>query len=236
MARLTCRWMFERRMMHATCGGLAVLAANTAHAEVTFLTQQREIRAATTADANTQTVAATDFAPFVQTLSLSTPFQTPTGPATNDADTDIDCTIDPNAIRAFGGLGAAGGLNVNGNLETGEAAALVFITFSVSTSTPITLICTPRPSTDPRDEFELELSELGGGPTLFFLDETSPAQAVNFSTVLQPGTYSLQFQVELSSSGTGLAQTFDFQALIPSPTATTALAFAGLLAIRRRRA
>jgi hypothetical protein len=228
--------MFRRRMMHVTCGGLAALASNTAHAEVTFLTQQREIRAATSVDANTQVVAAPDFAPFVQSLSLSTPFQTPTGPATNDADTDIDCTIDPNAIRAFGGLGAAGGLNVSGSLETGEAAALVFVTFSLSTPTPITLLCTPRPSTDPRDEFELELSDLGGGPTLFFLDETSPAQSVNFSTVLQPGTYLLRFHVELSSSGNGLAQTFDFQALIPSPAGASVMALAGLIATRRRRA
>jgi hypothetical protein len=53
--------------------------------------------------------------------------------------------------------------------------------------------------------------------------------------VLQPGNYALQFQVELSSSGNGIAQTFDFQALIPSPASASMLAIAGLLAARRRR-
>jgi len=230
MARLSHRWT-----LHAVAAGLVGSMGVAAHAEVSFLTQQREIRAATSADGNTQVVAATDFGQFVQTLNLSTPFQTPSGPATNDADTDIDCTIDPNAIRASGGLGASGGLNVNGSLETGEAGAFIYITFSVSTSTPITLLCTPRPSTDPRDEFELQLSSLSGGDAEFFLDETSPAQFVNFTTMLQPGDYALQFTVELSSSGNGLAQTFDFQALIPSPAGASAFALAGALATRRRR-
>jgi hypothetical protein len=230
MARLSHRWT-----LHAVTAGLVGSMGVAARAEVTFLTQQREIRAATSADANTQVVAATDFSQFAQTLNLSTPFQTPAGPATNDADTDIDCTIDPNAIRASGGLGASGGLNVNGSLETGEAGAFIYITFTVTTPTPITLLCTPRPSTDPRDEFELQLSSLSGGGAEFFLDETSPAQFVDFSTVLQPGNYALQFQVELSSSGNGIAQTFDFQALIPSPASASMLAIAGLLAARRRR-
>jgi hypothetical protein len=140
-------------MSHAIGAGLAACLSLGAMGEVTFLTQQREISAETTVDLNVQTLAATDFGPFVR--SLSVPFQTPQGPDTNDADTDIDCTIDPNAIRANGGLGASGGLNVNGKLETGEAAAFVFVTFSVSVPTQITLLCTPRPSTDPRDEFEL---------------------------------------------------------------------------------
>jgi hypothetical protein len=70
---------------------------------------------------------------------------------------------------------------------------------------------------------------------LFFLDETSPAQSVNFTTTLQPGSYSLQFQIELSSSGDGLAQTFDFQALIPAPSSAAMACLAGAFAMRRRR-
>ncbi|HEX2837989.1 MAG TPA: hypothetical protein VHN77_07675 [Phycisphaerales bacterium] len=213
---------------------IALCAVSAARADIIYLTQERTIEAATTANAALLTQSAPDFAPFVATLTSSTTFQTPTGPATNTGETTIDCQLDPNAIRASGSLTGAGGLNINGLLEAGEAAAFILVTFNITEATPFNLLCTPRPSSDPRDEFEIEITNLTTTTSIFRLTQDDPAQPVNINGVLQPGTYSLQFQVEMTVEALQSTQAFDFQFLVPSPASAALLAAAPLLRRRRR--
>jgi hypothetical protein len=218
------------------CVSFAGLAcAQGAHGTIAYVAQERTITASTTANLSTVTLSAPDFAPFVETVSTSTTFQTPNGPAINTGGTTIDCDVNPNAIRANGSLTGAGGLNVAGDLEAGEACAFIFITFDIGVSTSFTMLATPRPSLDPRDEFEIELSNLTTTEQLFRLDETSPPQSVNLSGVLQPGRYTLQFQVEMTVEGPELVQNFDFRFLVPTPGAAVLLACAPMVMVRRRR-
>jgi hypothetical protein len=214
-----------------------VLASATAcvHADVVYLTQERTIEAATTANAGLVTASAPDFGPFVEAVLSRTTFPTASGPADNTGESTIDCQLDPNAIRAFGSLTGAGGLNVNGQLEAGEAAALILVTFSVASPTPFQILATPRPSDDPRDEWEIELENVQTGLQLFRIDETAPRQSVDVSGVLQPGTYSIQFQVEMTVEAAQVSQTFDFQFLVPAPGGVAALGLGCLAAVRRRR-
>lgn len=227
--------------MHTTTPAAAIALAICAwpcvqaRADVTYLTQQRTIQASTTADGNLLTESAPDFTRFLRSLLASTPFPTSDGgTGTNTGGTTIDCQLDPNAIRATGSLTGAGGLNISGNLETGEAAADILVTFHLAQATPFLMRCTPRPSTNPRDEFQIELSNLGTGATLFRLTQDQPAQSVNLPGVLDAGDYSLQFTVELSSSGPEQTQAFDFQFLVPAPGSAAVLG-AGIALLRRRR-
>lgn len=213
---------------------IALCAASAAHADIMYLTQERRIDAATTANAALLTQSAPDFAPFVATLTSSTTFQSPTGPATNTGETTIDCQLDPNAIRANGSLTGAGGLNISGQLEAGEAAAFILVTFNITEATPFNLLCTPCPSSDPRDEFEIELVNLTTTTDIFALTQDDPAQDVDINGILQPGTYSLKFQVEMTVETLQSTQAFDFRFLVPSPASATLLAAAPLLRRRRR--
>ncbi len=182
-----------------------------AHAQVTLLTQDRVITVSTTADGNVQSLAAANFDPFVQSLLITTTFTAPDGTQVpNTAGTGIDCVVDPNAIRARGTLTGQGGLNIFGQPEEGEADASVFVTFSVATPTPYRLYATPRPSDNPRDEFEIELANMGTHQRLFLLRETAPPQTVDMTGVLAPGTYSIQYQVEYTSAGPQSVRNFNF--------------------------
>jgi hypothetical protein len=203
----------------STSGHTAVLAAlgafavagQVAAAEVTLLSQQRVITVSTTADASQQMLAAANFDPFVETLSHITQFLTQSGgTGVNRADAGIDCQIDPDAIRASGSLGASGGINVTGVPEFGEAHALIEVTFSVAEPTRFSLFASPRPSDDPRDEFEVELENLATGQFIVRHNETQPAQTINAAGVLQPGTYIIHYEVEFSASGPDSVRNFAF--------------------------
>ena len=201
-------------MNHVKNAGTVVallLAANAAAAQVTFVSQQRVIAATTTADENTVTASAVDFSRFVHVVSAATPFPTPDGtPAPNEGETGIDCEIDPNAITARGSLAAAGGISVTGLPVFGEAEALVEVTFTVAQPTPYRVFSTPRPSDNPRDEFEVEL-HTASGVYLLLVDETMPVQTVDRTGVLEPGTYTIHYEVEFTHDGPGEVRPFEFQ-------------------------
>jgi hypothetical protein len=187
------------------------LTAGAVCAQPVFISQQRVIAATTTADENTVTASAPDFSRFLTTVTATTPFPTPTGvPAPNTGETGIDCEIDPNAITARGSLGAAGGLSVTGVPVFGEAEALVEVQFSLADPTPYRIRSTPRPSTNPRDEFEVELHRVGTPGYVFFLDETQPPQSVDVTGVLQPGTYIIHYEVEFTHDEGFEVRNFDF--------------------------
>jgi hypothetical protein len=220
-------------------GGVVALTAASAGAQVSLLTQERTATAFTSFDAVTATQTAPNFAPFIADVGNSVVFTTAAGAqATNAAQTTINCLADPNAITATGSLRAAGGLAVSGGPPApvfGEASALVLVSFDVLTPTPFLLTASPRPSTQPGDEYELELSGDGSIGTLLAIDEDLPPQAVFLEGVLAPGRYTFTFQVELTASADLTEGTFGVALRIPTPSAGLALAMAGLMAARRRR-
>lgn len=213
-------------------GGLPLIAA----ADVILTSQERSITAATTSNGNSQTLTAMDFAPFVQNVAVSNTFTGPTGPVVNTATSRIDCQISPLAVVANGSLGGAGGLQVaTGTNEFGDARASILIGFLVSVPTPFRLIAAPRPDVNPDDDFRLELTNLALPDALFRLDETDPAQAVDFSGVLQPGEYRVRFRAQVRGRGPSVARDYSFNLAVPSPGAAAAIAIPGFWCAARRR-
>lgn len=202
----------------AVAAGLAMGLASAASGSVTLQTQQRSITAATTSNANIQTVNAPGFAPFVESLSVSNVFQGPAGPVNNLAASRIDCQVDPNAIRATGTLRGAGGLSVAlGAVETGDAKAAILVTFLVTTPEPFNLFAAARPNLHPTDEFVLELKNLTTNNRLFSLEQSDPPEAVNLNGVLPPGQYSLKYRIELSVDGDDTSRDFAFNLALGCP-------------------
>ncbi|MFZ4574613.1 MAG: hypothetical protein ACOYN0_09465 [Phycisphaerales bacterium] len=219
--------------------GLLAAVAGGAHADVTFLSQAREITALTSFDGNAVSRQAADFGLFAEVASASVEFPLSGGGAgVNTADSTINCILDPNAIRAFGSLGASGGIGlVGGRPEAvfGEAAATILVSFEVTQNTPFSLIVSPRPSTNPNDEFQVELSALVGGNenAEIRIDERDAPQWINHSGVLTPGTYEILYRVELTGDAASEAGEYTFNFTIPAPGA--GLVFAGLPLLMRRR-
>lgn len=228
--------MLGKRQMCAALTALAVMAP-CALADVSYLTQDRWITATTSFDANTQVRTALDFARFVETLSLSTTFPTDTGTATNAAEAGIDCQLDPNAILVTGSLAGSGGLSIGGNpgVQFGEAMVQVNTSFLVSGTTPFAMLASPRPSSFPGDRYKIKFKNETTNEVLFLLDDSMPAQAVDFRGTLAPGSYTLEFQAELTVDGPEILRDFSFSLTVPAPGAAVMLGVAGLLASRRRR-
>lgn len=215
---------------------LVSLLASAAEGSIALLTQDRSITAITTADAGTQTAAAADFGPFIQVVQLSTTFGTPGGGvAVNSARSEINCVTDPNAIRATGALAGQGGANAGGADELGEAQVNLYVTFSVSVPTPFQLLANPRQSTNPADGFEVELTNLTTDIDLFAISELDAPQSVNFSGVLQPGTYAVRYKNELTVAGAEQIANFNFEFLVPAPGSVGAAGLVAMWAMRRRR-
>jgi hypothetical protein len=218
------------------CGAAVFGLTSLASADVTLLTQQRSITAATTSNGNIQTVSAPDFAPFVQTLTVSDTFTGPTGPVTTSAGSRIDCQINPNSIRAFGSLSGAGGIRAStGTTEIGDAKAAILVTFQVVVPTPFNLVADPRPAVNPNDEFVIELKNLTLNDRIFRLESTDPAQAVDVSGILQPGQYSMSYRVEVTAGGSELIRNYSFNLTVPSPGAAVLPGLAGVCLLGRRR-
>lgn len=218
------------------CVAVPTLLSQSVLGQVVLVSQERSVTAITSLNGDTDTQSATGFGTFIATASSVAGFATPTGSTgVNAAESTINCLVDPNAIRAAGSLNAAGGLAVVGGAPSsvfGEAGAVIFVTFTVLVPTPFELTAMPRPSSNPRDEFQLELS----GPTdVIRLDERDAPQFVNLSGILQPGEYTLQYTVELTGEDAQTAADYGFNLVIPAPQVGAVLAGAGLMAARRRR-
>jgi hypothetical protein len=205
--------------MHTTRGLIVALGAACAvgtptRADVVYLSQERLVEAATSADGNSQVLAATGFDPFVETLRLFTTFPTEGGgTAPNGAEAGIDCQLDPNAIRIVGSLLGSGGLGVVGGspvLQFGEAAADISTDFRVDVATPYTLRASARPSTRPGDRFKIKLKDETRNIVVFLLDDTMPPQEVAISGVLSPGNWSLDYEAELTVDGPEMLRNFYF--------------------------
>ncbi|MEX2218551.1 MAG: hypothetical protein WD749_07280 [Phycisphaerales bacterium] len=220
---------------------LAVGGAGAPHAaaDLIYLSQARAITAETTYNTTIQTLTAPGFGPFVESLNLSVPFPLAGGgTGVNAAATGIDCQLDPNAIRISGSLAGSGGVAIVGGQpvpQAGEAGAEVGTTFRILAPTPISMIGTPRPSTNPGDRFQVKLENLTTQTVLFLLDETMPVQPVSFSGILPPGDYNFEFEAELRVDGPHSLAQYSLIVTVPSPAGGGVLAMAGLLAARRRR-
>lgn len=185
--------------------------ASTAGADITLQAQERSITAATTSDGNVQTATAASFAPFVQTLNLSTTFVGPNGPVTNVAISRIDCQIDPNSIRARGNLTGAGGvLASTGEVETGDSKASVLITFQVNTPIEFNLTAAARPELHPTDSFIVEIKDITRNNRVFKVDSNDPPQMVNTSGTLQPGQYWMKYRIEVTFDDLPASRDFGF--------------------------
>lgn len=214
------------------------LFGECAVAGVTYLTQDRSISAATSADGNSQTISATDFGAFVRSLNLSTTFDTPGGGiGVNAAGAGIDCQLDPDAIVVNGSLFGAGGLSiVNGTptLQSGDAAVNVSVSFQIDVASPFSLFASRRPSDNPGDRFKIKLKDPNGN-FLLFVDQDMPAQDVSLSGVLLPGEYSLEYEAQFSVEGEETLRNLSFNLQIPSVGGMGMMAAAGGLVLRRRR-
>lgn len=228
------RWLFTGLIA-------ATLAGTCASAEVVLLTQARSITASTSFDGNVVSRQASDFSAFVETAAATVQFPSADGGLlTNTADSTINCIVDPNAIRAFGSLGASGGIGlVGGRPEPvfGEAAATIYVEFQVTADTPFSMLVSPRPSTSEGDEFQVELSTLAGGTDgiEFRIDERDAPQWVDRAGILTPGTYAIRYTVELTGDAAREAGEYTFSFAIPAPGVGVAGLGLGLLGLRRRR-
>lgn len=208
------------------------LCANAARAGAVYENQSRSITVFTSFDGASQTASAADFGPFDATISLSTPFPTPDGGVlTNVADAGIDCELDPNRIRLFGSLIAAGGISAlpDGGtaIQFGQAAASAGALFQLTYPTPLRLTSLPRPNVNPEDKFTIKLRKRGGGggggggnTEIVSLDETSAPQALNLQLLLLPGTYDLSFEVEVTVAGDEASSPYGLDLFLPSPDLT----------------
>ena len=199
-------------------------------AQVALLTQQREVKAELSFNNQVVTQAADGFAHFVATAVATTPFPSAQGDTgTNTALASINCLVDPNAISATGSLAAEGGLTITGDGPSpvfGEAAAVVVVSFEVLAPTAYIMTASPRPSIDPNDEFEIELSALDG-PVMFHIDETMPPVSVNEAGLLGAGQYSVQYQVELTGGAAAADASYSFNFSLVSPCGAADIGGAG---------
>jgi hypothetical protein len=216
---------------------VAAASAASTQAQIVYQTQERSVAAFASFGNIENVVTAPGFGPFVEVASVSTDFPEPQGTqGTNSARAGIDCHLDPDMVTAVISLAGAGGLSSAGgttDVEFGNAMARVNVGFSIDAETPLSMLASPRPSNDPGDRFKLKLSR--GGVVLFALDETSPPQSVSYAAMLQPGSYQIELEVELTATGPLASHVFTFSALVPAPASPAVLAMAGLVAARRRR-
>ncbi len=219
----------------------AALAAGApcALADISYLDQNRSITAATSADANTQTLFAPDFAPFVESLNLSTTFDAVGGgTGINAAGAGIDCQLDPNAIVVTGSLSGAGGLSVTGGspkLVFSESAVRISTSFHLNTDTPYSLLATARPSSHPNDRFKIKVEDVTHNLVLVFVDESMPPQAIDTGGIMLAGDYSLEFEAQLTIEGEETLKDFAFNLQVPSTGAPALAVIAGAFGLRRRR-
>ena len=218
-------------LTHVSSAIVVAIAAMPVAAEVTLVAQQRSVEAVATFNNEVQTASAVAFEPFAATVAAETPFPANGGgTGTNEAVASINCLVDPNAIRASGSLAAAGGFAVVGGRPSpvfGEAGAVVTVRFSVDVATLFHLTADPRPSDEPGDEFELELSNVTTDVELFKINEDDPAQSVDFSGTLQPGLYEVHFEVELTGDAALTDVQYGFALSLFSPCGSADVGAAG---------
>lgn len=203
-----------------------------------YLTQDRSIFAATSADGNAQTRSAPGFGAFSENLNLSAPFETlDGGTGVNAAEVGIDCQLDPNAIVFFGSLVGAGGMSlVNGvpTLQFGEVAINVSVGFQLDVAMPFVLSASRRPSDNPGDRFKIKLKDPNGN-FLVDIDQDMPAQALFLSGALVPGEYSLEYEAQFLVEGPETLRDLSFNMTVPAPGSVGVLMAMGGRAVRRRR-
>lgn len=216
---------------------VALSATAATRAQIVYVTQERSVAAFASFGSLEEVITAPGFGSFVDEANVSTVFPGPQGTqGTNEARAGIDCQLDPDKVTAVISLSGAGGLSSVGgttDVEFGNALARVNVGFTLDAATPLSMLASPRPSVDPGDRFKVRLSR--GGVVLFALDQTAPPQNISYASMLQPGSYQLELEVELTASGPLASHVFTFSALVPSPASSVALALGGVAALRRRR-
>lgn len=213
--------------------------APCAHGAVTLLNQARSISALTTFNGDLALATAPDFALFNTAVTSSTAFPTVGGgTGTNTATTTINCTVDPNAIRAAGSLAGSGGVALFAGTPTqvlGEATVVIDVDFLVVTPTPFSIASLARPSGNPGDVYEIRLRNTDAHDTIFEQDQTMPAAGLLMSGVLAPGHYTMHYRAELSITGEFNAADYGFDLQLPTPGAGAMLVIGGCSLARRRR-
>lgn len=178
---------------------------------VTLVSQTRTLTVATSADAASQTASSADVGPFTPVLGLTATFTGTLGPATNAASGRIDCQVDPNAIAGRGAFVGVGGENVEtGAMEFGDAKVSVAVTFTVTQPTAYVLVAAPKPALAATDDFLLEFKETSRNDRIIRLELSDPAQLVNMSGTLGPGTYSFKYRAEAQFTGQETERPFSF--------------------------
>ncbi|CAG0991761.1 hypothetical protein PHYC_02337 [Phycisphaerales bacterium] len=216
---------------------LGSVAAGSASADVTFLTQERRVTALATYDGSTAQQSAPNFDPFDAQVNVSTMFPTPGGPAVNDAHAGISCTFEFGRVRARGRLEGQGGVPEGGSQVFGRATVLVDFTFEITHADEWRLEALSLDGSGGGVDggmYEILFRSLDTGQTLFFANNGSQIDGGSFRGPIEPGRYNVSYISELRSGGDDHLDDYEFEFRAPTPAAATIL-LAGLASFTRRR-
>ena len=143
---------------------------------------------------------------------------------------DVSLHCEPGTVTGFLGaenkpmpISEAEAMRIIHQVQEGVERPKASVSFEIGAATPFLLLALPRPSDDPGDRFKIKLEDLTRETTLFLLDESMPAQEVNFEGVLAPGVYAIEYQIELTVSSAETTEQFGLSLSVPAPASSVLL-------------
>lgn len=201
-----CSWIRMKRYLAILAVGVTL--ANARAGAVVYTAQSRAVSVLTTVDAGAASASAPDFAPFVASVERAVQFVGAGGVIrVNHAFAGIDCELDPNRLRLLGQFAGSGGLSVAPDgaevQEFGQGRITADIDFEVGTRVMMTIAAPARPVSGAGDTYKVRLRGPGGGPAgaLVEIDETMPPEPLERTISLEPGAYSLAYEVQHTATG-----------------------------------
>lgn len=188
-------------MRHLQVFILGCTCAASAPAQVTYLTQSRQLTIATAADGHSETAAAGDFGVFEATLSHSVPFDIGGVSGTNSGFGFISCHFE-NGVKGRTRLRAEGAVGGDGQVISGLATTLVEMTFRLDAPSPFYVKARGdgvAQSVEERTFFRLSSTTTGQR----FADEDRPTLAGQSlaAGTLPSGTYRFQYLARMNAVG-----------------------------------
>jgi hypothetical protein len=227
--------------MRTKCLGVAVLAcAGVAHAEVTFLTQERRLIATTSWDGESIQASAADFGLFEETVLRTVEFPLPGGGVgRNRAVAGISCTFEFGRFRARGRLDGEGGEGERGGQSEqvfGIANVFLDFTFAITEASDWRLDCDSIDGSGGGQDggfFRINFVSLTTGDTIFFADRNSGIDECHVLGNIPAGQYRLTYETELRTNDAN-SDEYDLDFRVPGPGTAAVFVILPLLWCRRR--
>lgn len=210
----------QRRSMIGA--GLVALAcsAGAASAQLVYTSQVRSVSATTEGDGQSASLTAPDFAPFEQTVSLTTPVQGDAGPFNNTAVAGISCFLEPDGVRTrtrrSGGGGRVGG--GGGIVVAGIAHTLIDVTFDNLTPNQFFLRAWAEDvgASAAANTVDIALTDTATQQPLFTFSGTAAYIPVNQPLDLPVGSYRLVLDSAIRVEGDAAqrTETIDFRLVV----------------------